>query len=180
MIMLFPLESRTSCPKRFSSRQNSLDEIEQVIPFSTSPAAESQDIEIGFGNLQPFERVTDQYANLGVIFEQAIVVVPSNPVFQAHTECLVLMPLTHQKSLTIQLTACRHKVAVNLCGAKPVAMTAYDCEGNILCHACSRAYPDRQVEESLAQQRLEIVTPGIAKVMLHSQAPFTLDRLIAA
>ncbi|MDI9637821.1 hypothetical protein QQ054_34885 [Oscillatoria amoena NRMC-F 0135] len=174
--MLLPLQSSMSCHNRISPLPQTRGETDSVVDISTRQARVAQDIEIDFATLQPFERVTTQYAALGAVFEQAIAIVPSNPIFRHAPDALVVMPLTHHKYLYIHLTPFRKKVEITVCGAKPVAMTAYDREGNILCHTCSLACSDRQPEAVLSSQHLAILATGIAKVMVHSQAPFSIER----
>ncbi|MGK7905376.1 MAG: hypothetical protein AB4352_29020 [Hormoscilla sp.] len=134
-------------------------------------------VQLNFEDLKTFERVTDQYQHLGVGFEQAIALSPSNPAFQPRTGSLALMPPSHQKSITVSFLRSIAKVGAYVSNVIPVTLTAYDEDGNRLGSASSQpcSFPEPGV--ALERQLLELEIEGVAYVTFYSDAPFILNDL---
>lgn len=146
----------------------------EVTPLTLGPT------QLDFEDLAEFERVENQYSNLGVQFDGAIAIRPSNPIFIPNSGCLVLMPLTFQ--VGIQARFCRPVAVIQalVSGTRPVTLTALDSQGVVLERVSIGSYRYLWAEGAaelapLPQQPLQLQTPGIASVLFESDAPFTLD-----
>jgi len=146
----------------------------EVTPLKLGPT------QLDFEDLAEFERVENQYFCLGVQFDGAIAIRPSNPIFMPSSGCLVLMPSTFQAGIRAQFCRAVAVVQALVTGTKPVTLTALDSQGTVLDRVSIGSY--RYVWETaqgelipLPQQPLELKIPGIASVLFESDAPFTLD-----
>ncbi len=131
----------------------------------------AKQIRLNFQVLTAFERVTEQYSDLGVRFSDAIALEPSNPAFLPKTGCFVLMPLGHEMILTASFDSPTSWVGGEVCGTGSVILTAFDQTGKILAQVTTAA---SQGKGSCSKQQLELNRSGIAKVMFHSSEPFIL------
>lgn len=134
-------------------------------------------VQLDFEDLELFEAVTTQYQHLGVIFTDAIALKPSNPSFQRRRGDRVLVPRTQEKSITLTFEDLVERVGAYVTGAKPIALTIFDQNDQVLAHTCTYQPEDLMKEEGFIPQRLKIEGVGIAKAIFHSEAPFTLDDL---
>lgn len=134
-------------------------------------------VELDFQDLKAFERVTDQYQHLGVGFEQAIALSPSNPAFQPRTGSIAVMPLGHHKSITVSFLRSVKKVGAYVSNVRPVTLTAYDEDGNGLGSASSQPCSSLEPGVALDLQLLELEIEAIAYVTFQCDAPFILNDL---
>jgi hypothetical protein len=133
---------------------------------------------LSFQELSAFERVREQYAHLGVRFEGAIALEPSNPLFHPDSGALILMPVNDQAGITVVFDRPTEWIGAFVTSVRPVLMTAFDENGNSIEQA-STDWDQVYTEEGslrfpLPQQRLELQAKNIARVIFHSYAPFTL------
>ncbi|MBW4519493.1 MAG: hypothetical protein KME16_07300 [Scytolyngbya sp. HA4215-MV1] len=133
-------------------------------------------VQLNFQNLSAFERITDQYANQGIKFDGAIALEPSNPLFQTGIGKLVLMPISNQACFSAQFNGDLRQVDVFVSSARPVCLTAYDAEGNLIDQISSdwqQIFSEEgEMRNPLPIQKLELRTANIAKIVLQSYAPF--------
>lgn len=144
---------------------------------STPPQATPSLVRLDFQDLKAFERVTEQYQHLGVQFEQAIALSPSNPAFQPRTGSMAVMPPSHHKSITVSFFRSIAKVGAYVSNVIPVTLTAYDEDGNSLGSASSQPCSSPQPGVALDRQLLELEIEAIAYVTFHSDGPFILNDL---
>lgn len=144
-------------------------------PKGTHQQAIPSLVQLDFQDLKAFERVTDQYQHLGVEFEQAIALSPSNPAFQPRTGSMAVMPPSHHKSITVSFLRPIAKVGAYVSNVIPVTLTAYDEDGNSLGSASSHPCPFPEPGVALPQQLLELEIEGIAYVTFYCDAPFILN-----
>lgn len=134
-------------------------------------------IQLDFEDLEMFEPVTDQYKHLGVIFADAIALTPSNPTFQPRHGHKVLIPQTQDKAIILSFTGPVERVGAYVSGAKPVAVTAFGADNQVLGQTCTFTGYPTESNQVLPIQRLKIEGTGITKIIFHSEAPFVLDDL---
>lgn len=136
-------------------------------------------IELSFDQLKLFEPVMGQYKHLGLEFQGAIALKPSNPEFFTQSGSLVLMPQGNKMLIT---TTFKHPVAsvqALVCGSGSIVLTTYDCNGSLLdrINKLSDVLPtvSSTTQTKLRSTWLKSKQRGITKVELHSCAPFTLS-----
>ena len=130
-------------------------------------------IRLDFEDLQPFERITDQYAHIGVRFSGAIALAPSNPAFTAKSGSQVLMPMGNLMSLNAYFDQPTCWAGAFVCSTRIVVLTAYDRDGNFLAQTSTAANNSHLAESS--PQQLELNRRGSAKVEFSCYVPFTMD-----
>jgi len=79
--------------------------------------------------LSTYESVMDQYQHLGVKFDGAIALKPSNPGFFPESGSVVLMPIGNTMQMSICFRDLVSSVNLRLCGSSPIILTAYDRNG---------------------------------------------------
>jgi hypothetical protein len=145
----------------------------EVVPLRLGPT------QLDFEDLVEFERVKNQYSSVGVQFEGAIAIRPSNPIFLPNSGDLVLMPSTFQ--LGIQVRFCRPVSLVQalVSGTRPVTLTALDSQRVVIERVSIGSYRYVWAEQAellpLPQQPLELQASGVVSILFESDAPFTLD-----
>lgn len=128
--------------------------------------------------LMQFELIQDQYRALGVCFEGAIALQPSNPAFSAPSGSMVLMPTASKPHIIANFLHPVQRIGAMVSGARQIRLTAFDRHGNVLMHQCTDRPRSLQLaEENRAFPRhvLEVNAAGIARVVFASDSPFLLD-----
>lgn len=135
---------------------------------------------VDFQMLSAFDRVRDQYDYLGVRFEGAIALEPSNPLFQPIPRVLVLMPLTNPAGITAYFRQPANRVSVRVCIVRPIVLSAYDRDGHLIEQVSAEWEPIDSLEDQdgnpLPEQIVELQAPNIAKVVVQSYSPFVLSQ----
>lgn len=135
-------------------------------------------IELSFDQLKLFEPVMAQYKHLGLEFQGAIALKPSNPEFFTQSGSLVLMPQGNKMLIT---TTFKHPVAsvqALVCGSGSIVLTTYDFNGKLLDRIAQSAEVP-QIVPSATQIKphsnwLKSKQRGITKVEIHSCTPFIM------
>lgn len=136
-------------------------------------------IELSFDQLKLFEPVMGQYKHLGVEFQGAIALKPSNPEFFPQSGSLVLMPQGNKMMIATSFKQPVASVRALVCGSGSIVLTTYDINGNLLDRTSKS--PDLLVNVSSTTQAklnsswLQSKKRGITRVELHSCTPFTLS-----
>jgi len=139
----------------------------------------TEQIRINFQELTLFEQVKSQYQDLGVRFEGAIAISPSNPAFFPLSGSLVVMPVADDLAITVHLHQPIQKIGALIIGARQVRLIAFDRHSNVLAHQSITFHPVQSSEliEVFPQQKLEIAATDIARVVFSSDAPFVMSSL---
>jgi len=136
-------------------------------------------VELCFDRLNLFEPVMGQYHDLGVEFQGAIALKPSNPEFFSKSDSLVLMPQGNKMLITTSFKRPVASVRALVCGSGSVVLTTYDVNGNILDRTSKLANlllnVSSTTQTKLNSTWLQSKKRGIARVELHSCTPFTLS-----
>jgi hypothetical protein len=136
-------------------------------------------VELDFENLSAFEQVRDQYLGLGIKFEGAIALQPSNPAFSPHSGSVVLMPMKNGLSLNAYLYRSFQTIGAYVTGTRQVRLKAFTQDGKVIAQSATGArqyiHEQRDTVDLLPQHKLELSSDGIARVEFASDAPFTLD-----
>lgn len=132
---------------------------------------------IDFKELKLFEQVKSQYKDLGVQFDGAIAISPSNPAFFPFSGSLVVMPVADDLAITVHLDQPMQKIGALVIGARQVRLIAFDRHSNVLAHHSLTFHPvqSSQLIEVFPQQKLEITATDIARVVFSSDAPFVMS-----
>jgi len=155
----------------------------QSVPIDRSLARmaepEAKLIELVFDELTLFEPVNDQYQDLGMYFEGAVAIQPSNPAFRPASDSFVLMPETVGFPLVVTLDVPVQQVTAIVNGARQVRMTSFDRHNNVLAHERTTAHllHSTGAIESFPWQTLKASVMGIARVVFTSDAPFLIESL---
>jgi len=136
-------------------------------------------IELSFDQLKLFEPVIAQYKHLGVEFQGAIALKPSNPEFFPQSGGVVLMPQGNKMFITTNFKHPAASVRALVCGSGLVVLTTYDSNGNLL-ERISKPADIPSTVSSTTQTKshstwLKSKQRGITKMELHSCTPFTLS-----
>jgi hypothetical protein len=139
----------------------------------------AEQIRINFQELTLFEQVKSQYQDLGVRFEGAITISPSNPAFFPLSGLLVVMPVADDLTITVHLHQPMQKIGALVIGSRQVRLIAFDRHSNVLAHQSMTFHPVQSSElvEVFPQQKLEITATDIARVVFSSDAPFVMSSL---
>lgn len=136
-------------------------------------------VQLSFEDLAAFDQVKDQYRGLGVWFEGAIAIKPSNPLFPPHSGSLVIMPVGSHPELAVYFRHPTQMMGVFVTGARRVKMVGFDTNGNVVDQVstsnCQYLQQDVERQEALPRQLLRLSASGIVKVVLESDGPFVLD-----
>lgn len=134
-------------------------------------------IPLNFATLTGFEVVREQFQAVGVRFEDAIAVHPSNPAFQTDSGQLALMPIAERTKITAQFQQPQRWVQAVLTGARQIRLTAYAGDVTVLTQSTQQeqAQLGYATPIALPQQSLELVSNRITKVTFDSPAPFLLS-----
>jgi hypothetical protein len=134
-------------------------------------------VPLNFSTLRVFELVQEHFQSLGVWFEHAIAIPPSNPAFQTDSAQLVLMPIAGHTTITAYFQHPPQWVQADLTGARQIRLTAHRGDAAVL----TQYTPQTQVHLgqitpiAFPSHRLELESDRITKVTLDSPAPFLLS-----
>jgi hypothetical protein len=138
---------------------------------------ETQQVHLKFADLVDFQMVQDHYESLGVRFEGAIAIYPSNPAFVVRPNALVLTPVS-DRGITISFQQPQTQVSAWVVGAKQTKMTAYTTDHKVFMQ-CSTGQSSRRAESDRAQSftanQMILTGQSIIKIRFYSHAPFILD-----
>ncbi|MFB2838978.1 hypothetical protein [Floridanema evergladense] len=136
-------------------------------------------IELSFDHLKLFEPVMAQYKDLGLEFQGAIALKPSNPEFFTQSSSIVLMPQGNKMLITTNFKNPVALVRAQVCGSDLIVLTTYDARGNLLDRVSKPADVSLGVSYTTQTKTgstwLKSKQRGITKVELHSCTPFTLS-----
>jgi len=138
-------------------------------------------VRLDFKELDVFERVLDQYRGLGVRFEAAIALFPSNPAFTAQNRDIVLMPEGNRTEVISHFCQPIHSIEAVVSCTTSVTMAAYNCDGEVLTQLSTTApkqnLKDGEPPDALPLQSLQLAHPDIRKAVIYSTSPFTIGLL---
>jgi hypothetical protein len=138
-------------------------------------------VQLDFAKLTQFERVNEQYRNLGLSIEDAIALQPSNPAFACAADSLVLMPTASKPHITVSFHQMVQRIRAVVSGARQIRLTVFDRHSNVLLQQhtdqAHSHHPDAGAIELFPQHSLEAAAAGIARVVVASDAPFLLNQL---
>ena len=138
-------------------------------------------VTLNFEELTVFDRVADQYRGVGVRFEAAIAISPSNPTFTRHTGAIVLMSTNNQAEIIAHFRQPIRQIEAAVCCTSSVMMAAYNANDEVL-EQISTEVPQYikqagDLPDALPLQPLGLNRNPIHKAIFYSDAPFILDML---
>ncbi len=137
--------------------------------------------EIHFAERALYEEIQHQYTDLGVAFQGAIALQPSNPLFQGRSGKLVMAPKTNDRGITVQFRQSVRTVKVQVCSASPVQLAVFDCQGRCMSHVKGgRRYhlgPGTDLAVPLPHHELTLEGEAIARAVLTANTAFIVDRV---
>ena len=152
----------------------------KTIQPTSQPVPAVEFVEISFEALSAFDRVTTQFESLGVRFQNAIALKPSNPVFPQDEEACVLLPTGNNTSLTLEFLQPMEWVEVHVSSVQSVRMRGMDASDTSISEAgdaydyCNLgAHPCHE----LPHQCLRVAAAGLSKVVIESNTPLTLNNI---
>lgn len=101
-------------------------------PTPEDVAESSKLIHLPFENLRCFEVVREQFAHLGILFENTVVLQPSNAAYFPEVGRLVLMGAPQNGWLEIRFTIPITHFRCRLTSSQPAVISAYDSEDHLL------------------------------------------------
>lgn len=140
-------------------------------------------IQISFQELKPFQPVDHSYQRVGVQFEGAIAIQPSNPAFGMKPGQLGLIPMSGNPSISARFRSPQQQVKVHLSGARQVRVVAYDPQDQVVLQqiAGHRSYVGSAPQDGIVFPQHEMTLAsdrGIAKVTIASDAPFVMAEMV--
>lgn len=123
--------------------------------------------------LKPLESVMHQFESRGVVFEDAIALIPSNPRFICRSGQFVLMPAHPDNTLAIDPQPMVQRLYLCGRGTQPIVVKTWDADGNLQSTQTADLPPSDST--LLPCQILKLATEGIHRIELSSAAPFTLE-----
>jgi hypothetical protein len=129
-----------------------------------------------FRGLSNYELVTRQYLPLGVEFENAIALRPSNPRFIRTTRNPVLMPRAGHPGFTMRLQPSVAGFQISVMGCKPVIVSVLNSAGDCIAHGQTEGFDLSKLptDVPLPEQVLAFDVKAAAEVWVSSRSPFTL------
>ncbi len=147
----------------------------------TSRNQNGQGLNLSFEELSVFDRVLDQYRGLGVQFEAAIAISPSNPAFSRHTGTIGLMSTRSQAEIVAHFRQPIRQIEASVCCTSSVMMAAYSDNDEVLEQINTevpKLIPQAgDLLDALPLQSLALTRHSVRKVIFYSDAPFILDML---
>lgn len=138
-------------------------------------------VQLDFGKLRIFEQVLNCYEPLGIQFEHAIAIAPSNPAFIDEAQApRVLMPEANRSEIAMRFPQPIQQLVATVRSTSSVVLTAYDAEGTLIAQMNSeipRFTRGHGELGHLPQQPLELAGEKIKRAVLYSDAPFVLSCL---
>lgn len=104
----------------------------ELEPIPENVADVDNIIQLPFENLRCFEAVKEQFAHLGVFFENTVVLQPSNVAYFPAVGRMVLMGAPRNGWIEITFTVPVAYFACRLSSSHPTTVTAYDGENQVL------------------------------------------------
>jgi hypothetical protein len=151
--------------------------------LETLPNSLQAQLGLDFQTLQPLEVVDQQFKPQGLVFAEAIALIPSNPRFIAQSGQIVLMPSSNQPLLTIELDT--FITRLSLCGrsTQPITLQARDAAGQgvalhtgVMCPLLTEGQPDSQLEiRLLPRQVFKFDTATATHLTVMARAPFIIE-----
>ncbi|MEO0537000.1 MAG: hypothetical protein AAF215_24470 [Cyanobacteria bacterium P01_A01_bin.123] len=134
-------------------------------------------IHIELDNLDRFTVVTDQFADIGVTFHNAIAIKPSNPVYPTHSGERVLIGAPSSGWLSATFHQPVAWVGAYVTGSRSVLMSAFDATDRLLTKIeLPGANLDNGENEVPPNSPMLLQAEGIASIRVHCVGgQFTLD-----
>ncbi|MBF2036105.1 MAG: hypothetical protein IGR92_11690 [Leptolyngbyaceae cyanobacterium T60_A2020_046] len=135
---------------------------------------------IHFRCLHDYERVSDQFHLLGVLFEDAIAVRPSNPAFIRNLRHPAIMPTARCKGLKLWLEQPIRQLQVVLMGYRSVTLTTFNGEGHSTACFSTPECASSALAPHPAELREQVVTLEVSAaclVRIDAKAPFVVTKL---
>lgn len=130
--------------------------------------------------LNNYERVTGQYAALGLHFENAIALQPSNELFMQRGRQRAIMATGNRPQLKFKLDAAILKLQLAVMGTQPVRLSALDGSGFCIAEGETQGvaadFP-QQAHAVVPEQFLSIDAGNVRTLVLTSKAPFLMTWL---
>ncbi len=137
--------------------------------------------EINFDERIVYEDIQHQYTDLGVAFQGAIALQPSNPLFQGRSGQLVIAPKTSDRGITVQFRQSVRAVSAYVCSASPVQLAVFDRHGHCLSRVkVGQRYhlgPGTDLDVPLPHHELALEGEAIAQAVLTANTAFIVDRV---
>lgn len=151
------------------------------VPYPSPPPIDlAQEIQLCFEELSAFELVLNQYQQVGVCFEGAIALHPSNPAFAVSSSSLVMMPVAGWSLIRGLFRHPQRKIRAIVTGARQIRITAYDQQRSALrkCTTCDREYVQttRTTAGAFPNHVIELFADGIRCIEIESDAPFVVNQ----
>jgi hypothetical protein len=178
-----PLKSSCGLSPWSTSKQPATElSFAELLPITAPPVPRPpvpEFIQLDFEELSLFEQVQNQYQNLGVRFEGAIAIHPSNPAFASPSGSLVIIPSGEGLSITVHFDRPIRQTKAVVIGARSVRLTAFDRHGNVLIQERTSTQLQIPAEAiaSLPAEKLAAIAEKIVRIVFASDAPFILDSL---
>ena len=129
-----------------------------------------------FKQLQQFQPVGDRWQKLGLVFEGAIALYPSNPRYYDQTAPLVIMPLEEQGNISIQLHRPFSQIKVRVRSLGEVSLTALDSCGHCIAHGYTRELSQTSPSSpTIGSAWLGVTASQMASLVLSARAPFVVE-----
>jgi hypothetical protein len=122
-------------------------------PLQTTPARILDGRALPLFQFAPFEPVTDQLQDYGVIFKNAIAITPSNPNFLDYPTQLSIMPFGNRRQLQLTLQRPRKAVALCLQGYREFRVDVLDGNGKAVAVAIQPSIWSGETSTEPIQQR---------------------------
>lgn len=145
-------------------------------PFSPSPVSDR--IQLNFAELDAFALVSECYQRLGIRFEGAVALQPSNPAFGVDPDTIVLTPEAGRSSIAVYFHQLQKTVGALVTATRQIKLTLFNRENQPIAeqYAGSTHYvqPLSSDDAQFPQYQLELIADNVAKVEFSSDAPFIL------
>ncbi len=126
--------------------------------------------------LDGYTTVDQQFLPLGLIFQDAIALRPSNPRFTQLGNPVVLMPVGQCRGLKVQVHVPIQSIDLGLMGSKGVTVSALNEQGHCVAIAQTQDIDPTTVEHIFPEQFLRLDVSTVQTLRIESKAPFLLTR----
>lgn len=127
--------------------------------------------------LNNFELVSDQFSGLGVFFDDAIAVRPSNPRFQDSEYRTVLMATNQGKSLKVSVSTRVIQTHLWIVGSQATFVSALNEQGHCVAVGKTLAARPGQTSSPYLEQSVIIDTSTAKSIRVDSKSPFVITQL---